>query len=228
MLALLREGESVRAVSVPAGARTAEMLFTEVAALLTAAGTTAAEVQRVVVGTGPGSFTGVRIAMASALGMQAALPHCAIVGVDAFTATRAAAQLPLHVSCTLTLLPGLPGQVFAQWATDAAVHEEALPLLDVAARTQQLWSASTESRMVPRLVLGGGIAAAAVPHSLLETLRLLASETPTVHVCAMHATDLLAVDIARAAAAMVALPFEPKYVAEVYVTQPREKAASSK
>jgi tRNA threonylcarbamoyladenosine biosynthesis protein TsaB len=71
----------------------AEALMPLLLEVLAAAGTGFADLGRIAVGVGPGSFTGIRIALAAArgIGLAAKLP---VVGVDSFSAVAAALPLP--------------------------------------------------------------------------------------------------------------------------------------
>lgn len=62
-----------------------EYLLSSLDALLSEAGITAADIGRIAVSLGPGSFTGLRIGVASALGLSRAL-GCEIVGVPLLSA----------------------------------------------------------------------------------------------------------------------------------------------
>jgi tRNA threonylcarbamoyl adenosine modification protein YeaZ len=79
--ALLRDGELIGERAAPAR----ELLATA-AALARAAGVGLAEIDALVVGTGPGSFTGVRVGLATARGLCAALgvPAAGVSTLHAF------------------------------------------------------------------------------------------------------------------------------------------------
>ena len=72
--------EGVRAAERTVGRGHAELLMPQIAALLDAAGLGVAGLDRIVVSTGPGSFTGLRVGLAAArgLGLAAAIP---VIGV---------------------------------------------------------------------------------------------------------------------------------------------------
>ncbi len=78
----------------------AEVLGPMVQRLLTCAGTTPAQLSRIVVTRGPGTFTGLRIGLSFAKGMAMAL-DIPLLGLDSLTATAAAhltSQTPLVVA----------------------------------------------------------------------------------------------------------------------------------
>jgi tRNA threonylcarbamoyl adenosine modification protein YeaZ len=63
----------------------AEALFPMLEALLTATGRTWRDIDRIGVGTGPGNFTGIRIAISAARGLGLSL-GCPVIGVTSFAA----------------------------------------------------------------------------------------------------------------------------------------------
>jgi tRNA threonylcarbamoyl adenosine modification protein YeaZ len=80
-LALLREGALAGSVYDAIGRRTTQEILPRLDALLRAAGLTPRDLDVLVVGRGPGSFTGTRIGMAVALTF-AQVTGCPLVGVD--------------------------------------------------------------------------------------------------------------------------------------------------
>jgi tRNA threonylcarbamoyladenosine biosynthesis protein TsaB len=94
--AALACGERVVATHLGLNAREAsEQLVCVVRDMLNAHAILPTQLAAVGVGTGPGSFTGTRVALATAFGMRAGLPHLTLVGVDAFAVERArCAQAP--------------------------------------------------------------------------------------------------------------------------------------
>jgi tRNA threonylcarbamoyladenosine biosynthesis protein TsaB len=82
----LRTGEETRTVLLQAGLRHSETLLTQTGRLLADSGLRPADLQLIVCSLGPGSFTGIRIGLATAKGMafgaRAAGARCALVGVS--------------------------------------------------------------------------------------------------------------------------------------------------
>lgn len=80
--ALVKDGEVLAHFSETMNRGHAERLAPMAAEVMSSAGVTAADIDKIVVCTGPGSFTGQRVAMAFALGF--ALPRrLLVVGIDA-------------------------------------------------------------------------------------------------------------------------------------------------
>lgn len=87
-----------------------------------------AELTRIVVGAGPGSFTGIRVALATALGLRRAV-GTPIVTVDTFECLAGG-----QTGALIVTVPALPGEVYAQaWddgvasAPPQVMREDALP-----------------------------------------------------------------------------------------------------
>jgi tRNA threonylcarbamoyl adenosine modification protein YeaZ len=98
------DGTPVAVTSWPAGHRHGEQLLPSVERLLAEVGVARGELRAIVVGTGPGAFTGLRVGLATAK----ALAHgigCPIAGVATSEALIAAAGAPEHV---VLLLPAGP------------------------------------------------------------------------------------------------------------------------
>jgi len=92
----------------------AELLFALVAAALTEAGIGYGSVSRVAAVRGPGSFTGIRIALSAARGLALARGIPAI-GVDAFAAHyRSAARLTGGTGPVLVALDARRGEIYAK------------------------------------------------------------------------------------------------------------------
>ena len=89
-------GELIDATEWPAGYRHGETLLPTIAALLERLELTPASVAAIVVGTGPGAFTGLRVGIATAKGMAHAL-GVPIVGVS--TADALLAGAPARTPC---------------------------------------------------------------------------------------------------------------------------------
>lgn len=95
-------------------ARSADGLFDAISELLRRCGVTATEVDLFAVGTGPGSFTGIRagIAAVRGLAMPAGRPIKAAVSFDAL-ALDAAPQMPADASVLCVLCDARRGEVYS-------------------------------------------------------------------------------------------------------------------
>ncbi len=112
----------------------AERLMGQIAGVLEEAGRTYRDLARIAVGVGPGSFTGVRIAVSAARGFALALGIPA-VGVSALEGLAADAHAIAGVS-VLAVIDAHRGQVYCQPFDAAGVPEAApavLPLAEAAA-----------------------------------------------------------------------------------------------
>ena len=98
-----RDGSSVAVETWEAGHRHGEDLLPMVRALLDRTGTDLASIVGIVVGTGPGAFTGLRVGLATAKALASAL-DLPIVGVSTAEALLAAADPP----ASALLLPAGP------------------------------------------------------------------------------------------------------------------------
>lgn len=117
-LAIAREDELLAECTLSVRASHSETLMPEVRRMLERCGSRVAEVEAVVVGAGPGSFTGVRIAAALAKGL------CAATGAELFaysSLTALAAGVPA-TDRRCALLPARGDEVFA-----AAYRTETFP-----------------------------------------------------------------------------------------------------
>ncbi|MEO5510449.1 MAG: tRNA (adenosine(37)-N6)-threonylcarbamoyltransferase complex dimerization subunit type 1 TsaB [Longimicrobiales bacterium] len=96
-VALDRDGVLLAEIAISNTARHSELLLPAVEFALRAGGITRAELCGIVVGAGPGSFTGVRIAAATARGIAAALeiPLLAYSSLMALAASAARANEPV-------------------------------------------------------------------------------------------------------------------------------------
>lgn len=96
-VALGRAGVLLGEVALGVPSRHSETLLPATEFLLRAAGTTVGELARIIVGAGPGSFTGVRIAAATAKGLAHALdvPLLAFSSLAAAAASAAQADRPV-------------------------------------------------------------------------------------------------------------------------------------
>lgn len=109
------EGRLRAETAWPAGYRHGEELLARVDALLVEAGVQLAEVGGIVVGTGPGAFTGLRVGLATAKGLAHAL-GVPIVGIPTRTAVLAAAALaePARTEFALLLPAGPSDRLFIE------------------------------------------------------------------------------------------------------------------
>lgn len=98
--ALVRQGRVVGSETVPAARRARSDLFDAASRLLAQERTSPGALAGVVVGTGPGSFTGLRVGLSVVRGLALARPDLPVVGVDAPRALAAAGgvQLPARVA----------------------------------------------------------------------------------------------------------------------------------
>lgn len=108
-LALLR-GDSVDVSIDEIAQGHAEILFDRIAALLARNGVAYADLTRVAVTTGPGSFTGLRIGLSAARGLGLAL-DVPVVGVPSLTAISLAAP---HGAPTAILVDARRGEAYFQ------------------------------------------------------------------------------------------------------------------
>ncbi len=161
-----------------------ERLAPMVAEVMQEAGLSFDQLGRIGVTVGPGSFTGLRVGLAFAKGLSAAL------GVPAVGLGSLEALAEPHQGRVLAVLDAKRGQVYLQaFADGAAVSApDALPLETAAARVAEL---------APDLLIGTGAA-------------LLASMRPGAQVIEADHTDPAA--IARLAARRSPAPLRPLYL----------------
>jgi tRNA threonylcarbamoyl adenosine modification protein YeaZ len=137
----------------------AEALVPLLAETLAAGNATFADLDAIGVGTGPGNFTGVRIAVSTARGLALALDRPAI-GVTTFEALAFALQRPVTVS-----IPAPRGQVHRQTFTTAgplapettageAPHPDPAALVTAIATLAGERSASPQPRPAPFYLRG--------------------------------------------------------------------------
>lgn len=111
-LALGRGGELVAQARHDDRARPgSELLTPRIAALLAEAGVTARDLAAVAVGVGPGTFTGTRVALATAKGLASALP-CPLYAVSTLAAVAAGAAAD---GAVLATIDARRGEVYAGW-----------------------------------------------------------------------------------------------------------------
>ena len=110
-VAVAKEGEVRAEISISARGAS-EALLPAVHAALNLAGEDLASVERLLVGVGPGTFTGIRIAAATARALS--LSTGAALAKNSTLAALAAPALSCHTDDVLALLDARRGQVFAQ------------------------------------------------------------------------------------------------------------------
>jgi tRNA threonylcarbamoyladenosine biosynthesis protein TsaB len=118
-VALAVEGEIRGEISVSARGAS-ETLLPAVNAALNLTGEDLASVERLLVGVGPGTFTGIRIAAATARALS--LSTGATLSKNSTLAALAAPALSCH-ALVLAVLDARRGQVFAQWFSEVGTTE---------------------------------------------------------------------------------------------------------
>ena len=132
-------GDLIDATDWPAGYRHGETLLPTIAALLERLELTPASVAAIVVGTGPGAFTGLRVGIATAKGMAHAL-DVPIVGVSTADALLAGAGgdavllLPAGPADRLVVEPGRPARLVPAGDDPGVPSGATLVALDLADR----------------------------------------------------------------------------------------------
>jgi tRNA threonylcarbamoyl adenosine modification protein YeaZ len=125
-LALLRPDDTVESVVEDMATGQAERLFPALAELMARAGVTFADLNRVAVTTGPGSFTGLRIGLSAARGLGLAL-NIPVLGIPSLLALSLAARCaPLAV-----LLDARRGEAYFQAFSGPAIPIGAPALLPI-------------------------------------------------------------------------------------------------
>ena len=133
-------GELIDATEWPAGYRHGETLLPTIAALLERLELTPAAVAAIVVGTGPGAFTGLRVGIATAKGMAHAL-GVPIVGVSTADALLAGRRPGRPCCCSP------PDPPIASWPS-----RDGPPVSSRPARTRACPAARPLSRSISRIV----------------------------------------------------------------------------
>jgi len=126
--AIVRDGAPLAVRSEAREKGHAERLAPLVAEVLDKAGTSPAEITRIGVTTGPGSFTGVRVGLAFARGLAVARP-VELVGISTLEAI--AAGVSVHDGAVRgVLVDGRRGQVYGQLFDGAALVPLAEPFVE--------------------------------------------------------------------------------------------------
>jgi len=146
--AVTRDGETLAALSEPMLRGHQERLATLVQETVRAAGLAFADLDRIAVTVGPGSFTGLRVGLAFAKGLGLALGKPCI-GVGTLEALAASTHGP---GLTCAVIDAKRGQVYLQIFESGAalMAPDALPVDVAAARLAELW------RGGPVLLVGPG------------------------------------------------------------------------
>jgi tRNA threonylcarbamoyladenosine biosynthesis protein TsaB len=132
-------GELIDATEWPAGYRHGETLLPTIAALLERLELTPASVAAIIVGTGPGAFTGLRVGIATAKGMAQAL-GVPIIGVSTADALLAGSGpdsvllLPAGPADRLAAEPGRPARLLPAGEDPGVPTGATLVALDLADR----------------------------------------------------------------------------------------------
>jgi tRNA threonylcarbamoyladenosine biosynthesis protein TsaB len=114
-VALWRKGEILASRESPMDRGHAEALMPLVQEAMAATGLAFADLGQVAVGVGPGSFTGIRIALAAARGIALAA-NLPVVGIDSFNAVAAAIPAPaLGARSLLVVIDSKRRELFGQY-----------------------------------------------------------------------------------------------------------------
>lgn len=125
-VALARDGV-VLATAAESGAR-ATNAFALIQQVLTSAGVNRAEIETLAVGLGPGSYTGIRVAVSVAQGWQLAT-NVNLLGVDAVTTLAAQAQEQQIFGRVHIVIDAQRGEYYlATWEISPAARRELTPL----------------------------------------------------------------------------------------------------
>jgi tRNA threonylcarbamoyladenosine biosynthesis protein TsaB len=155
------DGRTLAAISEPMVRGHQERLAPMAAEALAEAGLAPADLDRIAVTIGPGSFTGLRVGLAFAKGLALALER-PLVGIGALEALAAQRGPGFVVAC----LDARRGRVYLQAFIDgrAVMAPDALDAEVAAARIAELWTGG------PALLVGSGapLIAAVLPGAQVE------------------------------------------------------------
>ncbi len=203
------DGRLLHVASWPAGYRHGEELLTRIDALLADAGTELAGLGGVVVGTGPGAFTGLRVGLATAKGLAHGL-GIPIVGIRTSTALQAAVR-------SVAALVAVPGGRPAD--RDRALTGAAVALLLPAGPSDRVLVAPDASTTLVR----AGDEPVVEPGWLLAAVDLDGRAPDDAVALGRRARDGLAAALVEAGAARLAAgqPDDLAALVPEYVTLPR-------
>ena len=134
-----QSGELIEATDWPAGYRHGETLLPAIAAVLERLGLAPTSIAAIVVGTGPGAFTGLRVGIATAKGLAHAL-SVPIVGVSTADALldgappNAVLLLPAGPADRLLVRRGVPAQLVRAGEDPELPADASVVALDLAGR----------------------------------------------------------------------------------------------
>ena len=160
-VAVLRGGRVLAEEAVALRSADEERLLPAVARALAAAGVAPPGLAGIACGAGPGSFTGLRIAAATAKGLAQAL-GVPIWGVPSLALAAAGAEPPLPTGRYLVLLDALRGERFAQPVT---VGDGGIVTVDGPARLVAAAEAEAQAAAEGRVRIGPGEEPARAPHA---------------------------------------------------------------
>jgi tRNA threonylcarbamoyladenosine biosynthesis protein TsaB len=181
--AVTRDGDMLAALSEPMTRGHQERLAPLVQEVMAKAGLAFAEIDRIGVTVGPGSFTGLRVGLAFAKGLGLALARPCI-GVGALEALAASDPGP---GLTAAVIDAKRGQVYLQVFQDGApvMAPDVLPVEIAAARLAEFWAGGVARLVGPGAGLLDGVLTGAEIHERaapdpVAVARLAASRPPGV------------------------------------------------
>jgi tRNA threonylcarbamoyladenosine biosynthesis protein TsaB len=175
--------------SIMLGRGHAEHLMSELAALLAEAGLTYKDLDRIAVTIGPGSFTGLRVGLATAraLGLALKIP---VIGASSLLALALTASKAGHTGSVAALVDARRNQIYGQVFALAANGDAPSPLSNASAETAADFAVLC-AKQANLLMIGSGVALvrqAANDHGLDDTLGLEAT-CPNMTALACWALD---------------------------------------